>query len=435
MDSTYRLRPVMGALVWAALALGAFLAPWPANQPKTAPEYPAGKVWTYLVSRPFRVQAVFPAGTPAFRGDPVCLRRDGRLSTVGQIREVRMETERTTILVEFFEPLPDGLTGETRFIAVPNPRTPAWVIDVLLPEARRERLLQDLREFSLDHREEIYETFWGPFEGFLKDSFRILQEDLPRILAERDDEIQRLLERHKKETFEPELMPVLKEEVWPLLEKRSEPLLDKVGDELLAEVPLFDLGWGQVKDWAPFWGKDNVRFVLREFIRQKATPVLREHTEDFLALSREVMIDITKNPRVTDVLRKSVIALAGDPEFIRILRDVFTDLVSPEGRIFQAFRDRFSDPAFVDRLNRLFEALGPMLNRTANSILLDGEGGGINPDLIRVLRTQILWKDASWIWVEPAGGPPVASGHVFKGELYSWKQARDVLNPSGSERR
>ena len=138
MDSTYRLRPVMGALVWAALALGAFLAPWPSNQPETAPEYPASRVWTYLVSRPFRVQAVFPAGTPAFRGDPVCLRRDGELSTIGQIREVRMETERTTIIVELFESLPDGLTGETRFIAVPNPRTPAWVIWNLLERYTRE---------------------------------------------------------------------------------------------------------------------------------------------------------------------------------------------------------------------------------------------------------------------------------------------------------
>jgi hypothetical protein len=53
--------------------------------------------------------------------------------------------------------------------------------------------------------------------------------------------------------------------------------------------------------------------------------------------------------------------------------------------------------------------------------MLDEEGSGINPDLARVLRTQILWKDACWLLMEPEEGPPHDTGVVFRGELYSWK--------------
>jgi hypothetical protein len=433
METPDRFRTLVGALVWAALAAGVVFAVSRRNPEEARPAYPAGKIWTYLVSAPDRVEILFPPGTPAFRGDPACVRRGTGLVTAGQIRTVSREEKGTRIQIEFFDPPAEGLGPDSRFVAVPNPRTPAWVIDVLLPKSRKEELYGDLRTFALEHREEIFEAFWTPVEGFLRDAFRILQEDLPAILESREAEIEALVDRHKKETFEPEILPVLKEEVWPLLEKRSEPLLEDVGNDLVAKVPLFDLGQAQVKDWIPLWGSDNVREVLRDFLRREALPAMQEHTEEFLALSKDVMVEITKNPRCTEALKKSLKALSEDPAFAGILRGVFQDLVAPEGRIFSAMRRRLADPAFLDRLNRLMEALGPTLNRAANRILLDDGGKAINPDLARVLRTQILWKDAAWIWIEPGPGPAPEPGHVFSGEVYSWKKARALEAPGASD--
>ena len=72
----------------------------------------------------------------------------------------------------------------------------------------------------------------------------------------------------------------------------------------------------------------------------------------------------------------------------------------------------------MDRFHALLEALGPTLNRAANRILLDESGRAINPDLARVLRTQVLWKDACWILVDPGRGAPAPPERIFLGHLY-----------------
>jgi hypothetical protein len=133
------------------------------------------------------------------------------------------------------------------------------------------------------------------------------------------------------------------------------------------------------------------------------------------------MVDMSNNPKLSVALKNCLAALVEDPEFVQLVAGVFTDLISPRGKIFRAFQKHFSDRKFLDRLNHLVEALGPTLNRISNRILLDEEGKGINPDLAQVLRTQVLWKDECWILVEPADGSPAGDDHVFRGEVYSWR--------------
>ncbi|MHC5078507.1 MAG: hypothetical protein ACYTHN_05785 [Planctomycetota bacterium] len=421
MQKPTLLRVLVGSLVWGALIAGSLVVVHGAIHRSGLPQYPTDEVWTYLTTAPTRFHVVYPPGTPADRGDPVCIRKNGEVVTVGQIRAVKKEPERTVVLAEWFVAPPFPLTQDTRFLAIPNPTTPAWVIDVLLPPERKEALLEDLRGFAQDHHEEIFGTFWPPFEAFLREAFQILGDDLPDVLEHREEEVQKIVDRHKEVTLRKELMPILKEEVWPPIRERSAPLMEEVGQELWERIPMYQLGWRYVYSHLPFTDQEILRRRWNRFLDEEAIPILENHTEDFLEVVREVMVDLSRNPKLSTALKNCLTALVEDPEFIGLIRNVFTDLLSPQGRIFSAFRSAFSDAVFVDRLNRLIEALGPTLNRTANRIMLDETGTAINPDLARVLRTQILWKDACWILVESQPGASAPAGFAFRGEVYSWK--------------
>ncbi len=414
-------RVVAGAIVWVLLAAGLVGGVRHFGPRDGFPTTSARRVAAYLTSEPARCVVVFPPGTASRAGDRVFARSRESVVTVGQIRRVRRETAGTVVELEFFGDPPFPLTLSTRFIAVPNPRTPAWVFKVLLPPEKRENILASLRGFAEDHREEIIETFWPPFELFLRDAFRILYEDLPGVLRDRKEEMRALLDRHEETTFRDQLLPVLEEEVWPCVQERSAPVVEEVGKEIWERLPLWGLGWRYVYQKVPFTDKEILSRRWKAFVKKEAMPVLEAHMEDFLEVVGEVLSETAGNPRVSAAVRESLVTLMDDPAFTALMRDVFLDLIAPEGRVFRALRSRFSSPDFVDRLNRLLEALGPLLNRTANRLMLDATGEAINPDLARVLRTQILWKDACWILVEPGNGDATQAPLAFPGETYDWK--------------
>jgi hypothetical protein len=414
-------RLVLGSVVWGVIVVGVVAVTGHVNSRADLPEYPADEIWNYLVTAPDRIQIDFPAGTSANRGDPLCLRVGNEVHTVGQIRLVKPGKDGVAILAEFYDGAPVTLTEDTRFYAIPNPTTPAWVVEVLLPPDRKEELLRDLRGFAEGNRERIFHIFWPPFEAFLRDAFRILGDELPAVLERRDAEVQRILNRHKEITFRKELLPILREEFWPLIREESAPLMEEVGEELWSRLPLYQLGWRYFYKQMPFTDKEILKRRWNKYLDEEATPVLEGRTDDFLEVVRKVMKDMAANPKLSAALKNCLAALVEDPEFVQLIAGVFSDLVSPRGPIFKSFQSHFSNEKFLDGLNQLIEALGPTLNRISNRIMLDASGRGINPDLARVLRTQILWKDACWILVEQGDGPKIAPGGTFPGELYSWK--------------
>jgi hypothetical protein len=413
-------RVIAGVAVWAALGFGAFAAARQASARLGDVGAVASRVWRYASGRPARAAVRFPEGAFVLPGDGVYVRDPRGVRAVGQVRSTAAEGGATAAVVEFYDPA-DAPARGTRFHAVPNALTPAWTVEVLLPPERRARILEDLRAFTREHRLEILETFWTPSDLFLRDAVGILEEDLPAVLRRRDDQVQKLLKKHRDTTFEKEMLPVLKAEAWPRVQERSRPLVEEVGEELWKGLPKWELGWRYVYGQLPGTDSDVMRKRFDRYVEEEAVPILTAHTEDFLAVLQEVLSDLAANPRVAASLRGGFARVVEDPEFTALLGDVFAELLSSEGRLLAAFRARFTSPEFTDRLNRLFERLGPCLESSADRILL-ADDGGIHPDLARVLRRQIFLKDACWILVEPGAGPPAPPDAAFEGDVVGWRE-------------
>jgi hypothetical protein len=414
------IRVVAGLAVWALLGLAAVLAAQKAERKLGDVRPVAEGIRRYALGRPERVTVRFPAGTEILPGDGVYVREGAGIRAVGQVRSVSRGPAATEAAVEFFAPS-SAPAGDARFLAVPNALTPAWTVEVLLPPERRREILEDLGAFTRERRQEILDTFWPPAELFLRDGTRILEEDLPAILAKRDERVQKVIQKHRDTTFEKEMLPVLKKEAWPRVQEHSKPLMEKVGEELWGRMPKWELGWRYVYGQLPFTDPETMRRRWDRYVEEEAVPVLTAHTDEFLEVVQKVLADLAANPRVKDSLRLGFTRLVEDPEFADLIRDVFEELFASQGRLVAAFRERFSSPEFTERLNRLFEELGPCLEASADRILL-GENQSIHPDLARVLRRQILLKDACWILLEPGSGAPAPPAAAFEGRVLGWRE-------------
>jgi hypothetical protein len=426
-----RSRVLVGLAVWAGLALAAWVGARNAQERLGDAGTVAAGLWRFAARQPPRATVRFPPGTQVLPGDAVCVRDSRGLREAGQVRSLSDAGDRIEAVVEFFDPDGETPARDARFAAVPNDLAPAWTLEVLLPPERRAHLAAQLNVFAKEHSEEILRTFWPPAELFLRDAAAILEEDLPRILLKRDDQVQKILQKHRDTTFQKEMLPVLKEEAWPRVQERAKPLIEDIGEELWGRLPKWELGWRYVYGQLPFTDSEIMRRRWNRYMEEEAIPVLGEHTDDFLAVVEEVFSDLAANRRVTDSVRKGIGQFIQDPDFAALVREIFLELSSSESRLVASFRERFSSPEFAGNLNRLMESLGPTLEACADRILLDQERGAIHPELARVLRRQIFLKDACWVLLEPGTGEPAPPGTVFEGRVLGWREGVEMRRAGG----
>jgi hypothetical protein len=409
-------RILIGTTIWGVLAVAAVL-----GTDRASGDFlrPAHTLRRHFLSSPHRVEIVLPAGARVGPGAALRLSRDEAYVTVGQVEAVTERSpDKTAVRARIFPEHARFLTMDTSLELVYNLRTPAWVLKTLLPPRLRTRLQEDLETFVRDNREEFFRVVGPELEATVEEAISILEEDMSAALRRHQADVDAILESHKATTVEKELLPVLKKEAWPIIEDRSRPLLEKVGKELWEKLPMWDLGWRWVAGKVPFTRSDMAQKRFKEYVSEEAVPVLTAHTEDFVDLAADIFRRLLKNSRISAALRRSLGEVAKDPAVRKLLEAVFREAVLDNPRLGLCLSRRLSTPAFTAKLSRFLDRLEPILNRTANAILLDSKGRGINPELVRVLRSQLFGKDPSFFIVKPGTSVPAPSGWSFSATIF-----------------
>ncbi len=332
----------------------------------------------------------------------------GRIESVSGLRSAGLAAEAL-----IYPEHAGRLASDSSVRLVYNERTPAWVVKTLFPPPMRAKLLADIERFAVDNRAEFIDTIWPDLKSVIDEAFSIIEEDFLKSLEARGSEIDRLLEKHKAETFRKEILPVLRREAWPVIREESAQLVDSVGRELWDKLPMGSLGLRWMAEKVPFTDDDLVRKRFNEYVEKDALPIIESHTGDFVDLAQKIFARLSRNPEITSALRRCLSVLAADDDCLRLLDGVFRDVFAENERLVRRVKARLSDPGFLGRISAFLEKLTPLLNSTADSILLNEARDGINPELVRVLRSQLFMKDASWFLVEPGEGPAAAEGSVF----------------------
>lgn len=413
---TNRVRWVAGALVWLAGIL--LLARWVATNllPAHAPAHRvAADLWEFATAPRRLVSLEFDAPWPLAVGDPIY--RIDRLDAVEQVGEIRQivtdplvgrpASPPKLVALALLYPHAPPLSQESYLVYYTTPSSLAWVLETMLPPEKRVRIAQELVLTYETYHDEILQLLRPVILGGLADALEIVQEDLAAAVNLRRAALVELGHRYQTLLLEQELLPLIRDTVWPIIRKHAEPLANQIGAELFARASLWRFGWRMLYDLSPLPDKELTRAEWNRFLQQEGVPVFQQHAADLLTLQRQVFEEVAASQEVREVLQRNLARVGDNPEFRRIVWELFRDVLIDNPRLRRRLEARWQSEEAQQALQRAADYVEPNVRRIGD-LLLGTREEGIAPEFAQVLRNQILDKDCRWLVLEtPASARPL----------------------------
>jgi hypothetical protein len=299
------------------------------------------------------------------------------------------------------------LREDTRFLHKSAVGSVWWSITTLLPPSTRRKIEEEWNVFLKRHASEMRALLEPIAVELLDETATLLKEDLERVLALHKDRIEKLGARYRQEIFKDEIVPLFRREIWPIIRHHGAGPAEVIGKELWSQLPLWGLTWRAIYDSFAHDTPVNVEKRWLDFVRQDAIPVLVSRMDLLLTLTSNILNDIALSPEVDATLRKVLLKLKDDPEFLELLKILFRDVIKENPRLAAYMRAKWEDERVKQALTMAGLRVEELLRRIGDLVLLNEDKTGISAALARVLRTVVLRKDRSYIIVEPGEGAPL----------------------------
>lgn len=344
---------------------------------------------------------------PLETNDPIFARVDGEWVLVGTIEWAPgsdNETVSRKVSARWFETRYHPVDATWHYYE--TPKDFGWIANVLLPENKRLALAKSLVERFRSHQAEIITHLEPVVTQSISGLAPLVQSRIRESLESQQAELAALAEKYHAELIQERIVPIVKTEVMPIIRSRSQPLLNQIGEELFERVSLWSFAWRYLYDTSPLPQRDLVKRKFERFVEQEAVPVLESHTEEVLELVRAIARDIASNEVVRKVAKDATSEMFHDPELRRILAKCIEDVFTDSEPFRETLKRNLESESGQQLARSLQRTLEPWL-REAGVQLLGTPEEGLTPELVAVLRSQILAKDQRWIVVavEPKTHP------------------------------
>lgn len=414
MRQNYEFRTIIGGLIWVGLIAVAIIF---ARQCFDRVPDATKQLADYVGKQRRTIEVDLPGGGGVIRiGDPVYLSGGDRVSAIGYVSQVdplywekpkdateeTLQPENTStdliwakhLYITFYGSAPEIRDGDhLKFHEAPY--SAAWVMETMLPPAKREQIGKVMLESYRKNQEDIVDALRPVVEASLKDASSVIREDLKSAFEKREDKIREIGERYQDNLVQKEIIPLIQEEIWPIVQTESRPLANQVGQEIWKEVSMFRFGWRYLYDKTPLPEKKLTEKEFRRFVDEKALPVLETHLEDFVELQKTLVTKISANEEVKATVSESFKTIISDEEVQGMLSEVFREVFVSNEKLQGVLQDRWNQPEAQKAIRMANQRLDPTI--TDIGIALFGSPDEkITPEFARVLRHRILHKESRW---------------------------------------
>ena len=407
MRQPFEYRAVIGVLIWIGLiALGILLARKSFDR---APEA-TSLLAQYVGKQRCVVELEFPKFHAVGVGDPIYSSDKENVSPIGVvscIASLDSTEKRPTYVTKAFATMygvaPQMAEGDY-FTYHSAPSSAAWVLQTMLPPAKREQLTRLIVDSYREHQNDIVAALKPIVKESLRDAGGVIRDDLKAAFKAREDQVQAISQRFQSDLLEKEIVPLVKEEIWPVIWEESAPLAGEVGQEIWSEVSVFRFGWRYLYDKTPLPEKKLAEKEFKRFVDNKAVPILESHVGEFVELQKKVVQRISKNENVKQAISKSIKTVIEDAEVQELLNDVFRDVFVNNDRLKVVLEEHWRGPAARQAIELAGDRLDPTITEIGRS-LFGSPKEEITPEFARVLRRRILHKDRRWFTLHHTDSP------------------------------
>ncbi len=398
---TSRRRIVLGLATWLIL----IPLSWRAGSRADPGGARTERFLAHFFRAPLELPIVAARGVSPVEDAPILIETPKGLLQVGRIRSTSDGAWRALIFPEFR----NRVGPDTRLVWHETRGNLEWVFATLFPPERLERIRKrSLWGWDREKRRFLSEIRPG-LEALAGDLAAALEEALPSVLAQHGDDLNALGRRFRDLAWKSHLRDVFQSVIWPRAVEAAEPAVRAIQDEILDAFPVWALSWAVVVQALPFTDNAKVKGKIRTFLKEKALPIVQRHLPELKTAGARVIREMLHDPRVTDAFEEAFRAFQGDREVRTILSRLLDAWVVENAALREVLGDAWSRPSLQQPLRRFLNAVEPDIRDIADEILLDEDREGINPDLARVLRRQLLGEDRRWarfVPSETAGAPP-----------------------------
>jgi hypothetical protein len=322
---------------------------------------------------------------------------DGAWIQVGHISEVSADQPDHLVMLWYANRIPASEAVRAgQFSAYQVTGRLSEVVATMLPAAKREKIRERLEQAFRAHGDEMMSSLVPIVQQSLQRSLPVIEEEFRKSTARHRGEIDELVERWNDKLIDQRLVPLARREVIPIVRRHGQPIAEEIGRELWDRAPLWRFGWRAAYDRSPLPERNLVQEEWERFVDQEAIPVFEQHMDEIVEAIQQTIADIAANRAVTNELGEVAKSLLGDPQAVRILRDVLKESIVDNAQLRTVWRDVWSSDQARRALDVAGDRLEPVIRQIGDD-LFGNEAQGINPDFARVLRNQILGKDRRWI--------------------------------------
>lgn len=397
-------RIALGAAVWAAAIV--FIAAGANDEGATRA---IGRLLDHAANpSPPEYEALFPRDSTVRGGQTVRVETAGEYFSAGRVIDVETTANGLLARVAIFPEYVPLLRADARLESVSSTGDVAWVVSVLLPKAKLEKLKELLGRAWVEEKDRLWHDLEPGLARFAGDVAAALRADLPKLLDSQNDDIRTLSDVVRQRVWNDHLRDAFLAEIWPKAESRAAPIVAKIGDEIVHKAPVFTLSWSYLMQKLPFSDDEAVRRRMRRFIEEEVVPILAAHRDEFKEASMSIVQDALKNEKFVGALEQGLANCVADPRFRAAAKNLLDHWVVSNPRVRELFAGLFARDDVRKPIEALLSDREGDIRAVAHLLLLDDEEYGINPDLARVLRRKILGEGQDWVFLDPGVGNPLA---------------------------
>lgn len=388
-------RPFAGLVIWIALAgwLGAWLG---GSHHQRVRGYWLPQLTNFVAGERHDVPLRMVPGAAVANRDPVFVETgDEHFQQVGEVRWTGESADAPMVLLY---PNAPPIQRIDHLTAYRTPDSMQWVVETMLPPAKRQQIIAAMTETFEQHHEEIVDSLRPMVEASLRDALVVVEEELPLAIARHQSELKEIGGRYQRDLVEREIVPLVRKEIWPIVRREAEPAVTEISQEIWQKASLWRFGWRMAYDRSPLPQKNLLKQEWARFVEQDAAPVLEAHTDDLIRAQQRILAEVARNEQVREVMQRSIEQILADRELQGVVWQLMRELLIDNPRIHDVFDRHWRSPEAHAVYARIGRQLEPTVTRIGEIVIGTPEAG-ITPEFARVLRNRILNKEQRWLVV------------------------------------
>jgi hypothetical protein len=401
-----KLRIIFGLLVW--LAVATTLGYLTRRSLDHAQRDVVVELWEFLSARRLTVAIELPDGIFLQRGDPIFwVDADQGVEQIGEIQQVGPTSRnaagegRRASAAALIYPTAPRFGNQSRLVYYSTRDSLGWVVETLLPPEKRLQITQEIAATYATRRAQILQALQPVVISSLKDALQVIEQDLAVAVNQQRAALERLSDRYQEQVVEEEILPLVRQEIWPLVRRRVQPLASEIGAAMWQRASVWRFGWRYLYDRLPLTDRQLALNEWNRFVKQEALPILDRYAEEIVAVQRQILADISQNPRIRNAVSDHLARIIDDPEFREIVWTILRQAIFDNPRLQQTLEAHWN----ADQTRQAVELAASYVEPAARRIgdlLMGTREAGISPEFAQVLRNQILGKDRRWLMLETA---------------------------------